>query len=37
MNSKYLLVDHGIGILSSIAVLFPEVNLKEIMSKSVPQ
>ena len=37
MNLKYLLVNNGIGILSSIAVLFPEVNLKEIMSKSAPQ
>ena len=34
MNSKYLLVDHGIGILSSLAVLFTKVNIKEIMSIS---
>lgn len=29
MNSKYLLVDHGIEILSSIAVLFTKVNINK--------
>lgn len=29
-----MLVDHGIGILSSLAVLFTKVNIKEIMSIS---